>query len=230
MKRSKNFTWLILGVITIVLGILIPFVFMQQSVYYEYKKDTRPGTTTYNIEITSKKELNSVKNVVVRINAMDDEIREYEVYYVKADKLGDNYFYELQCVVTHDWHMVDDIEEIEVFHGDDSVVVYEKVGLGAKIPIAAFACVIGAFMIFVNFFNNNAKNRTIELKEIIASSARGEGINIGYNYESEDENYTNIETKEETNQVEQTKTCEYCGTLANADEKICSSCGAKFKK
>ena len=230
MKRSRNYTWLILGVITIVLGILIPFVFMQQSMYFESEKNTRPGTTTYNIEITSKEEFNNFKNVVVRLNSADDEIREFEVYYVKSDKVGSKYHYELQLVVTHDWHMVEDIEEIEVFYDNDSVLVFEKVGLGTKIPLALFAAIIGGFMIFVNFFNNNAKNRTIELKEIIASTSRGEDISIGYNYESVDESYTNIETKEEKQPVEETKTCEYCGTLSNINDTVCSSCGAKFKK
>lgn len=230
MKRSKNYTWLILGIITIVLGVLIPFVFMQQSVYFETEKNVRPGSATYNIKLTSKDEIEDIQHVTIRVSCADDKDREFEVYSIKADKDDNKYIYEFQLIVTHDWNLMEEIEEIEVFNGDDSVVVSEKVGLSTKIPIAAFACVIGCFMIFVNFFNNNAKNRTIELKEIIASSTKNGDINIDYSYESEDEKFSSEDFKEETKQVEETKACEYCGSLANHNATVCDSCGAKFKK
>ena len=230
MKKSKNFTWLILGIITIILGILIPFVFMQQTTYFESEKNVRPGSATYNIKITSKKEIKDIESVVVKIECVDDEEREFEVYSVKKDTDGNKYTYELQLVVTHNWNLVNDIEEIEVFYKNGSTSVSEKVGIGTKIPIAAFICIVGCFMIFVNFFNNNAKNRTIELKEIIAASTGNGGIDISYSYESEDEKIPSEDFTDDVKQIEETKACEYCGTLSNKNETTCASCGAKFKK
>lgn len=230
MKRSRNYTWLVLGIITIILGILIPFVFMQQTMYFESEKIVRPGSATYNVTITSKEELENVRTAVVRVNCINDETREFEVYSIKSDKDGNKFIYEFQVNVTQDWHLVDEIDEIEIFYGEDSVLVFEKVGMGTKLPIAAFVCIIGGFMIFVNFFNNNAKNRTIELKEIIAASSMNGNVDISYNYESEDEKYSSDDFAQEVKQVEETKACEYCGTLSNKNETTCSSCGAKFKK
>lgn len=230
MKKSRNHTWLILGIITIILGVLVPLVFMQQTMYFESEKNVQPGSATYNIKITSNKEIKDIEKVVVEIECVDDEDREFEVYSVMADKDEKKYIYELQLVVTHNWNLVNEIEEVEVFYEGGSISISEKVDLGTKIPILLFICIVGGFMIFVNFFNNNAKNRTIELKEIIAASSGNGGIDISYNYESEDEKVSSEDFSNDVKQIEETKACEYCGTLSNKNETTCASCGAKFKK
>ncbi len=229
MKRSKNFTWLILGVITIVLGLIIPFVVFNQSIYYEFEKDVNAGSTTFYVTITSNEELEKVHYAIINLEYTQGEDREYEVYYVKSEKSDKNFIYEFKLVETDNWAYVDEIESIKLRTAKGEVEIDEKVGLGAKIPIAVFACVIGGFMIFVNFFNNNSKNRTIELKEIIASSAYGNNPEE-IQEEIEHIEQTENEEKSEISSQNQTKECEYCGTLADVNEKVCSSCGAKFKK
>ena len=96
---------------------------------------------------------------------------------------------------------------------------------------------MGAFMIFVHFFNKNSKNRTDEIKEIIASSSYKDAENEESIEELEEQ--TQMPTLLEENnsvleknlqKIEQTKACEYCGTLADINDKVCASCGAKFKK
>jgi len=38
MKKNKNYTWLVVGIITILAGILIPLFAFNQTTYYEVKK------------------------------------------------------------------------------------------------------------------------------------------------------------------------------------------------
>lgn len=237
MKRSKNFTWLILGIITILVGILVPIFAFNQSVYYEVDKDTHAGNVTFYVTITSKEEIKDIQNAIVKISYDNVDDKEYEVYYIKSGKSDDDYVYEFKLVETNDWVFVDEIESVKLRTLNGVVKIEEKAGWGTRIPIIVFACVIGGFMIFVNFFNNNSKNRTIELKEIIASSTYNDYL--PEENEEDIESVENVEskTKEESKEdlaeppvVNETKTCDYCGTLSDINDKVCSSCGAKFKK
>lgn len=231
MKRSKNYTWLVLGIIVIILGIVLPFVAMDQSAYYEYDENAGANTKTFNIKILSKDEIAQIKNIVVEFDCKDNETRKSEVYYVKSYQEKNKYVYEFQVVINHDAEFIEEISEIEVATDSGSITISEKVGIGSKISIAFFICIVGGFMIFVNFFNNNSKNRVIEVKEIISSGYE----NVGYK-ESTSTDYNEAERQlnsaEEAQQdvFNATKLCDYCGTISNADEKVCSSCGAKFKK
>ena len=238
MKKNRNFTWLILGIITILIGILVPIFAFNQSVYYEFEKDTHAGNVTFYVTITSKEEIEKVHYATVNLGYENGEDREYEVYYVKSGKSDNKFIYEFKLVETENWVFVDEIESIKLTTAKGEIVVNEKVGLGTRIPIAVFACIIGGFMIFVNFFNNSSKNRTIEIKEIIASSSynnnNDEVLSENLNEENQEIQNNTTEIKEESaqpeNKIEQTKACEYCGTLADINDKVCASCGAKFKK
>ena len=230
MKKSRNFTWLILGIITILLGILIPIFAFNQSVYYEVEKDTHAGNVTFYVTIISEDEIKDIQNAIVTLSYDNSEDEEKEVYYVKNVKADDEYKYEFKIVETNDWVFVDEIESVKLRTINGIVEIEEKVGWNTRVPIIVFACLIGSFMIFVNFFNNNSKNRTIELKEIIASTSYGDyPMQEIIEQEVKEDEKSNIEEKIEP-QPEQTKACEYCGTLADVNDKVCASCGAKFKK
>ena len=229
MKKSRNYTWLVLGIITILVGILVPIFAFNQSVYYEVEKDTHAGNVTFYVKITSEDEIKDIQNAIVTLSYDNSEDEEKEVYYVKNVKADDEYKYEFNIVVKENWVFVDEIESVKLRTINGTVEIEEKVDWGTRVPIMVFAVIIGAFMIFVNFFNNNSKNRTIELKEIIASSFGD------YPMQETLEPEIVEETSEETNKVEpkeepQIKACEYCGTLADINDKVCASCGAKFKK
>ena len=231
MKKSRNFTWLILGIITILLGILVPVFAFNQSVYYEVEKNTQPGNVTFFVTITSDEEIKDIQNAIVNLSYDNSEDKEYEVYYVKNVKADDEFKYEFKVVETGDWVFVDEIESVKLRTINGVMEVEEKLGWETRVPIIIFACLIGSFMIFVNFFNNNSKNRTIELKEIIASTSySGYPMQEFIEKEAEEDVATNEGEEKIEPQVEQTKACEYCGTLADVNDKVCASCGAKFKK
>ena len=229
MKKSRNHTWLILGIIIILVGILVPIFAFNQSRYYEVEKDTHAGNVTYYVTVTSEDEIKDIQYAIVELSYDNAEDKEQEVYYVKNTKSGDKYKYEFKVVEVNDWVFVDEIESVKLRTTNGTIKIQEKIGWGARVPIIVFACIIGAFMIFVNFFNNNSKNRTAELKEIIASTAYRDYTNKE-TIEHEVEEETSAKNNNVEPQPEQTKVCEYCGTLSDVDDKVCASCGAKFKK
>ena len=232
MKRSKNYTWLVIGIIVILAGILVPIFAFNQSAFYEVKKDTHAGNITFFITVTSEDEIKDINNAIVEVSYDNADNKEFEVYYIKSVKVDDKYTYEFKLVETTNWVFADDIESVKLSTNKGIVEIEEKLGWGTRIPIIVFSCLIGAFMIFVNFFNNNSKNRTIELKEIIASSYNEIPMQQTVESDLKEEEVNNSETEEVKNepQSEQTKVCEYCGTLSDINEKVCESCGAKFKK
>ena len=238
MKKTKNCTWLILGIITILLGILIPLFAFNSSISYEYEKDAQAGQVTFYVVVNSKDEIKDIQNAIVNILYEDGETEEYETYFIKQSNVDGEYKYEFKIVETDDWEEAKRIESVKFRTIDGVMEIDKKVDWSTKIPVIVFCCVVGAFMIFVNFFNNNSKNRKMELKEIIAST----GYN-GFNTFEEIQNLDNqsLEEKiqnvqEEINEevkeekISETKACEYCGTLADINDRVCASCGAKFKK
>lgn len=211
MKKSKNYVWLVLGIITILIGLILPFVLMSQSAYFESSSvadNVDICKKTYNITIYSKEEMKDVDYVVITFKCKDREDREYEVNSVKTSKDGNKYVYSVVCVT--DNIFVEDVDKIEVVAKSGVYIISEKVGFGTKISIAIFICVVGGFMIFVHFFNRGTKSRTAKLKEIISSSS-----NENSSLSAIDEIAPKI--------------CTYCGTIAEDNDKICSSCGAKLK-
>ena len=234
MKKSKNYTWLILGIITILLGILIPLFAFNSSISYEYNKDAQAGQVTFYVVVTSKNEIKDIESAIVNIKYDDGDIENYETYSVKKLKVENEYKYEFIIVETDDWEEAERIESVKFKTIDGIMEIDKKFDWNTKIPLIVFCCVVGAFMIFVNFFNNNSKNRKIELKEIIAATAYNE-----FNTFEEIQNADNQSNEEEIKEVQEevkeekmseTKACEYCGSLSDVNSKECASCGAKFKK
>lgn len=217
MKKNKNYLWLTLGIITIVFGLVLPFTLMNQSVYFESEVVNTDVNRAYNITITSKKEISDLKSIVIKFNCSDQYTRKYELYSFKSNKNKGKYIYEFQCVVNDS--LIDDVTEVEVYTDNDSFYVNEKLHASAKISISAFVCVIGGFMIFLQFYNTSTKNRAQEVKQLVGESApnNNQPANIEDLFKEENQNTSEI------------KKCEYCGTFAGPDEKVCSSCGAQLK-
>ena len=231
MKRSKNFTWLILGVITIVIGLIIPFVAFNQTCYYEVEKDLHSSSVTFYVTITSNEEIKDIQNAILTLSYENSEDKEREVYDdIELNKTEKGFVYEFKFVETKNADSVEDVEVVKLKTMNGVIKIDEKIGLKTKLPIAIFTCVIGAFMIFVNFFNNNSKNRTIELKEIIASTSYNNYKEVQEEIEEENKKEEIKENIEQEPTIQETKVCEYCGTLSDINEKVCASCGAKFKK
>ena len=103
MKKSKNFTWLIIGIITIVLGVVIPLFAFNRSVAYEYSKDTQGGQVTFYIVVTSEKELKDIESAIVNIKYDDGDTEEYETYFIKKSKVDKEFKYEFTIVEQDDW-------------------------------------------------------------------------------------------------------------------------------
>ena len=240
MKKSRNFTWLILGVLTILLGILIPLFAFNNPVTYEYSKDAQSDQVTFYVVVISKDEIKDIQNTIaiVNIEYEDGDTEEFETYSIKQSQVDSKYKYEFKIVETDDWEEAERIKSVKFRNIDGVMEIDKKVDWSTKVPVMVFCCVIGAFMIVVNFINNNSKNRTNELKEIIASSAYN-----GFNNYRQPEIIANQEETQEliddvteemkkaaAENIEETKVCEYCGTLADINDKVCASCGAKFKK
>lgn len=223
MKKSNNRVWLILGIIVIVLGVLIPFVFLNQSTYYDYNHTTHPGTETYEITITSKEKIKNIEHVSVELDLIQGGTKGYEIYSITEEKTGNKYEYKCKLIVREDWVNVKEIDSLEIKTADDTFAVSKKLGLSTKIPVAVFICVVGGFMIFIHFFNNNSKNRVLEMKEIIMESARN---TLWKNDEDADKEPEIVEQPQEEPKA---KVCEYCGSASDSDEKVCKYCGAKFK-
>lgn len=224
MKKSRNYTWLVLGIITIILGLILPFVLMNQSMYYECDCITDSQHTnnkTFTITIYSKEKISNIQNVVITFDCIDNEKREQEVNFVTSSKEKGKYVYEVQCLTTHSF--IEEVDEIEVITNTGAITISEKIQTSTKISIAVFISIVGGFMIFVNFFNNNAKNRTIELKRMVSAS----------NTNSTSLNHANLSILQnlnsETQSANETKICAYCGTVAEEGDKVCSSCGARLK-
>lgn len=231
MRRSRNFTCLILGILTILLGILIPLFAFNYPVTYEYDKDAQSGQVTFYIAVTSKDEIKDIESAIVNIKYVDGDTEEYETYAVKQSNVDKEFTYEFIIVETDDWEEANRIESVRFKTIDGVMEIDKKVDWSTKIPVMVFCCVIGAFMIVVNFINNNSKNRTNELKKIIASSA----YNDFNSYEESEIVAEQVETQEllegvKEERVNETKACEYCGSLSDINDKVCAYCGAKFKK
>ena len=237
MKKSRNYTWLILGIITILLGVIVPLFAFNNPVTYEYSKDAQGGQVTFYVVVTSKDEIKDIESAIVNIKYDDGDIEDYETYSVKKSKVDNEFKYEFIIVETDDWDEAERIEFVKLKTINGIMEIDKKVDWSTKIPVMVFCCVIGAFMIFVNFFNNNSKNRKVELKEIIASTGYN-GFNTFeeiQNSENQSAEVSNKDGQEETEEVKEekmseTKACDYCGTLADINDKVCASCGAKFKK
>lgn len=239
MKKSKNYTWLIFGIITILAGILIPLFAFNDTVTYEYSKDTQAGQVTFYVVVTSKNEIKDIQNTsaIVNIEYEDGDTEEYETYFIKQTSVDGEFKYEFKIVETDDWEEAKRIKSVKFKTIDGIMEINKKVDWSTKIPVMVFCCVVGVFMIFVNFFNNNSKNRKNELKEIIASTGYN-GFNTFeeiQNSENQSTEVSNKDVQEETEEVKEekmseTKACDYCGTLADINDKVCASCGAKFKK
>lgn len=226
MKKNKNYTWLVLGIITILIGIIVPVVFMSQSIYFESDKITGLGSDTYKVRIISKNEIDDIKDIVVSFTCIDNDTVEYNAHTITHNKEKNKHIYEFQFVITDSF--VEDIDEIEIKTDDDSFVVTRKIEVSAKIAVSAFICIVGGFMIFVNFFNNNAKNRTIEVKELIGHSYNSAQTN---NQIDEYDNLNNqADEYDNLNKQEEQHFCEYCGSFIGSDENVCSACGAKIKR
>jgi len=224
MKKSNNRVWLILGIIVIVFGVLIPFVFLNQSRYYDYNRTTHPGTETYEITITSKDKINDIQHVSVELSLIQGGTKGYEIYSVTEEKTGNKYEYKCKLIVSDNWVNVKEIDTLEIKTAEDTFAVSEKIGLSTKIPVAVFICVVGGFMIFIHFFNNNSNNRAYEMKEIIMQSARN---TLWKNEEVKSEEL--VSEPKEVKEEPQPKVCEYCGSASEHDAKSCQYCGAKFK-
>jgi len=235
MKKSKNFTWLVLGILTILLGVLIPLFAFNDPVTYEYSKDAQAGQVTFYVVVTSKDEIKDIQNAIVNIEYEDGDTEEYETYFIKQKSVDSEFKYEFKIVETDDWEEARRIESVKFKTINGIMEINKKVDWSTKIPVMVFCCVVGAFMIFVNFFNNNSKNRKIELKEIIASTGYNEfntfeEIQSAENQSNEEEIIKEVQDEVKEEKVSATKECAYCGTLADIDDKVCASCGAKFKK
>jgi len=233
MKKNKNYTWLVVGIITILAGILIPLFAFNQTTYYEVKKNEQTGNVSFYVSIVSKEEIKDIENATVVVEySNNEEDKEYEVYSFKKTNEDNKFYYSFQIIETQNWKYADSISSVKIRTMDGVVEIEEKIGWGTKVPIMVFASLIGLFMVFVHFFNNNAKNRTNEIKEIIASSAYEQNSyeEIPEIVEEDNEEQTQEIVPEPQSQVEETKACDYCGTLSDANDKVCASCGAKFKK
>jgi len=239
MKKSRNFTWLVLGILTILLGIFVPLFAFNSPISYQYEKDAQAGQVTFYIVVTSNNEIKDVQNAIVNISYKDGDTEEYEIYFIKQINLDGDYRYEFKIVETDDWEDAERIKSVKLRTIDGVIEIDKKVDWSTKIPVMIFCCVVGVFMIFVNFFNNSSKNRKMELKEIIASTGYNgfntfEEIQNAENQSSEEEiinelqEDVNEEVKEE--KTSETKACEYCGSLSDVNAKVCEYCGAKFKK
>ena len=223
MKKSRNFTWLILGIITIILGIVIPLFAFNRTVSYEYNKDAQAGQVSFYIVVTSKEQIKDVQNAIVNIKFEDGDTEEYETYFIKQTYVDGKFKYEFKIVETDDWEEAQRIESVKLRTIDGVVEIDKSIDWETKIPLMIFSCVIGAFMIVVNFINNNSKDRANELKEILASSAYNDFLAQSELEASTDHvdaqeviNEIKEELKEELKgeikeeKVEATKTCEYC--------------------
>ena len=146
MKKSKNRVWLILGIIVIVLGVLIPFVFLNQSRYYDYTQTTHPGTETYEITITSKDKIKDIQHVSVELDLIQGGTKGYEIYSLIEEKDRNKYVYKCKLIVREDWINVKEIDSLEIKTANDTFAVSKKIGLSTKIPVAVFICVVGGFM------------------------------------------------------------------------------------
>ena len=232
MKKSKNCTWLILGIITILLGILIPIFAFNSSISYEYSKDAQAGQVTFYVVVTSKEEIKDMQNAsaIVNIEYEDGDSEEYEIYFIKQMFVDGKFKYEFKIVEKDDWEEARRIESVKFKTIDGIMKIDKKVDWSTKIPVMVFCCVVGAFMIFVNFFNNNSKNRKIELKEIIASTGYNQFNTFEEIQNAENQSTEEINKDVQEEKMSETKACDYCGTLADINDKVCASCGAKFKK
>jgi len=238
MKKSKNCTWLILGILTILLGIFVPLFAFNNPITYEYNKDTQASQVTFYVVVTSENEIKDIQNEIVNISYKDGDTEEYETYFIRQSKVDDKFKYEFKIVETDDWEEAERIKSVKLRTIDGVIEIDKKVDWSTKIPVMVFCCVIGVFMIFVNFFNNSSKNRKMELKEIIAATGYNgfntfEEIQNAENQSNEEDIIKEVQKEIEEVQEEkvpETKECAYCGTLADINDKVCASCGAKFKK
>jgi hypothetical protein len=201
MRKFKQYLMLFSGIIVILLGIILPITYFNQSTYYIAKEDISLGKITYELTIHSNRDLN-IDKCLVTVEFLSGQIEEQEAQFLGHSLIGDEYTANFVLRLDN----FGSVQELTVeIIGNERFEVQEKYNDSSKLPTMLISSLIGAVMIIMFFVTKGAH----KAEEI--------------------ENEGNATNSLSTPQQHEHKTCEYCGSSVNADETVCSSCGARMK-